>query len=104
MQSGRTRRPREPGAGEGRLRIIESWALVLLWRDRHNKSLPIGFCAGSRVFVCDNLAFRSELLVTRKHTRFGDRRFREAISQAVLDLDSFRRAEVGRIALMRATP
>jgi hypothetical protein len=27
MQSGHTRRPREPGAGKGGLRIIENWAL-----------------------------------------------------------------------------
>src|SRR4051812_30621573 len=54
----------------------------------------------ARELACD----RSELLVTRKHTRFGDRRFREAISHAVLELDSFRRGESGRIALMRDTP
>src|SRR3954468_20151647 len=104
MRSGYMRRPREHGAGGGGLRIIGDWALVLLYGCQHNKSLPIGFCAGSRVFVCDNLAFRSELLVTRKHTRFGDRRFREAISHAVLGLDSFRRGEAERIAIMRGTP
>src|SRR4051794_40060146 len=40
-------------------------------RNSVDKSLPLGFVAGSRVFVCDNLAFRSELLVRRKHTRNG---------------------------------
>src|SRR5205823_2581486 len=48
-------------------------------RNSTDKSLPLGFIAGSRVFVCDNLAFRSELLVRRKHTRFGQERFGEAI-------------------------
>src|SRR4051794_39846617 len=102
MRSGHTRRPREPGAGGGGLRIIGDWALLLLCRARHNKSLPIGFCAGSRVFVCDNLAFRSELLVNRKHTRFGEARFAEAISLAVRSLDAFREAEGHRVRLMRA--
>jgi hypothetical protein len=37
-------------------------------RNSTDKSFPIGFCAGSRTFVCDNLAFRSELTITKKHT------------------------------------
>src|SRR4051812_13571056 len=38
-----------------------------------DKSLPMKFVAGSRVFCCDNLALRSDLMapVRRKHTRFG---------------------------------
>lgn len=70
-------------------------------RNSTDKSLPLGFCAGSRVFVCDNLAFRSELLVHRKHTRFGQERFREEIGEAVKSLDQFRRAESERIERMR---
>src|SRR5208282_2491060 len=44
-------------------------------RNSVDKSFPLGFAAGSRVFVCDNLAFRSELLVRRKHTVNGERNF-----------------------------
>jgi hypothetical protein len=70
-------------------------------RNSTDKSLPIGFCAGERVFCCDNLAFRSEIMVTRKHTRFGEDRFREAISKAVQSLHQFREAEVARIQRWR---
>lgn len=70
-------------------------------RNSLDKSLPLGFIAGSRVFVCDNLAFRSELLVRRKHTRFGHARFTEAILQAVQSLDQFRMAESSRIARLK---
>lgn len=66
-----------------------------------NKSIPLGFCAGSRTTVCDNLAFRSELLVRKKHTRFGEQRFAQAIAEAVLRLADFREAEAARIASMR---
>src|SRR5205823_2560781 len=62
-----------------------------------DKSLPLGFCAGNRVFVCDNLCFRSELLVNRKHTRFGQERFAEAICRAVQSLHQFKVAEAARI-------
>jgi hypothetical protein len=66
-------------------------------RNSTDQSFPLGFCAGSRVFVCDNLAFRAELLVSRKHTRFGQERFREAIAQAVGSLGQFQQVESERI-------
>jgi hypothetical protein len=66
-------------------------------RNSTDKSLPLGFVAGARVFVCDNMAFRSELLVTRKHTRNGATRFQEAICQATQSLVQFREVESQRI-------
>lgn len=71
-------------------------------RNSIDKSLPLGFCAGSRVFVCDNLAFRSELLVRRKHTRNGRANFEAEIATAVGSLEPFRMAEAIRIARMRS--
>jgi hypothetical protein len=65
-----------------------------------DKSFPLGFAAGSRVFVCDNLAFSSELLVRRKHTRHGMKAFATAISNAVAGLVSFKVAEEQRIRRM----
>ncbi len=72
-------------------------------RNSFDKSFPLGFCAGSRVFVCDNLAFRSELLVKRKHTRHGERRFANDIAGAVVKLNQFREDEGRRIAAMKVT-
>jgi hypothetical protein len=69
-------------------------------RNSVDKSFPLGFAAGSRVFVCDNLAFRSELLVRRKHTVNGMKAFGTAISGAVASLTSFKEAEAGRIRRM----
>jgi hypothetical protein len=72
-------------------------------RNSVDKTFPLGFCAGNRVFVCDNLAFRSELLVKRKHTRHGEQRFASAIAEAVTGLQSFREEEAKRLrALMEA--
>lgn len=75
-------------------------ALAIGIRNSTDKTFPLGFCAGNRVFVCDNLAFSAELLVKRKHTRFGQERFREAIVEAVTNLDQFRKAETNRINFM----
>jgi Domain of unknown function (DUF932) len=76
-------------------------ALAVGLRNSADKSLPMGFCAGSRVFVCDNLAFRADLLVKRKHTANGQARFSADIAAAVESLASFRDAEAGRIAALQ---
>lgn len=66
-------------------------------RNSMDKSLPIAFCAGTRVFVCDNLAFRSEIVVARKHTKFGQLRYHEAIAKAVGTLPQFQQKEHDRV-------
>lgn len=72
-------------------------------RNSLDKSFPLAMCAGHRVMVCDNLAFSSEIVVNRKHTRFGETRFGEAICKAVQSLGQFQEAESARIAHLEAT-
>lgn len=69
-------------------------------RNSVDKSFPIGMACGSHVFVCDNLAFRAELLVRRKHTLNGLKAFGSAIGAAVASLASFKEAECLRIKSM----
>ena len=49
-------------------------------RSSLDKSISLQWACGSRVFVCDNLAFRSERVIARKHTTHGVERYQEAIS------------------------
>jgi hypothetical protein len=72
-------------------------------RNSCDKTFPMGFVAGNRVFVCDNLAFRSELMVKRKHTTFGRQRFTDAIASAITSLLSFKEVERQRIECFRQT-
>jgi hypothetical protein len=81
--------------------IATGTTLAVGVRNSIDKTFPLGFCAGCRVFVCDNLAFHSELLVARKHTLNGRFRFQEAIALAVNGLEQFREAEAIRIKRMR---
>jgi hypothetical protein len=37
-------------------------------RNSHDKTFPIGVAFGSRVFICDNLAFIGDHVIRRKHT------------------------------------
>jgi hypothetical protein len=83
--------------------LVEGVSLAVGIRNSVDKSFPLGFAAGSRVFVCDNLAFRSELLVRHKHTINGERNFVRAIAGAVTSLQSFREAEAERIRRFVAT-
>jgi hypothetical protein len=44
------------------------WGLAIGLRSSYDRSLSVQLVAGSRVFVCDNLAFHGETTVSRKHT------------------------------------
>lgn len=72
-------------------------------RSSLDKSLPLGWVGGNRTFVCDNLAFRSDLLVRRKHTVNGAARFAEAIALAVRNFAQFRTHEAARIRRFQQT-
>src|SRR5437764_2542808 len=37
-------------------------------RNSHDRSFPVGIGFGSRVFVCDNMAFLADTVIKRKHT------------------------------------
>jgi hypothetical protein len=67
-------------------------------RSSYDKSLSFGLVAGSRVFVCDNLAFSGEITVRRKHTRFGLSDFRSQVQQAIASLPTFAMSESQRIS------
>jgi len=83
--------------------ITHGVSLAVGVRNSVNKTFPMGFCAGNRVFVCDNLSFSSELLVARKHTKNGAERYQEAISHAVKALSGFQEQERKRLELMQET-
>jgi len=63
--------------------VSEGVTLAVGIRNSNDQSFPIGFCCGQRVFVCDNLAFTSEIIVSKKYTRFGQERYLEGLARAV---------------------
>jgi hypothetical protein len=78
-------------------------ALAVGVRNSVDKSLPIGFCCGQHVFVCDNLAFSAHIRVNRRQNRFGGARFSDAIAATVAGLQEFRENEARRIERYRNT-
>lgn len=83
--------------------IVPGVGLAVGVRNSTDKSLPIGFCCGQWVFVCDNLAFSSEVVITKKHTRFGESRFNEGIANTVAGLGQYRATEARRIECFKNT-
>jgi hypothetical protein len=83
--------------------IMPGVGLAVGIRNSTDKSLPIGFCCGQWVFVCDNLGFSSEVVITRKHTRFGESRFNEAIAATISGLGQYQESEAKRIEWLRST-
>lgn len=81
--------------------LSDGVALAVGIRNSTDKSYPLGFCAGGRVFVCSNLSFNAELLVKRKHTRFAVGRWNNEIAGAVQKLPSFTESEGVRIAALK---
>jgi hypothetical protein len=73
-------------------------------RNSNDKTFPIGFCIGNRTFVCDNLAFSSEVVISKRHTRNSENRFREGMASAVGQLSSYQRLEAKRIELLQKKP
>ena len=86
--------------------ISEGVTLALGLRNSIDKSFPYGLAGGTRTFVCDNLALTGdwdELTISRKHTRFGEQRFTEALSNGIRKLGQYREMEERRIEHMRST-
>lgn len=77
--------------------LADGVSLAVGVRNSNDKSFPIGFCVGNRTFVCDNLAFSSEIVISKRHTRFGSDRFREGIATAVRRLADYQQLEAQRI-------
>ncbi|MBW3596834.1 MAG: DUF932 domain-containing protein [Planctomycetes bacterium] len=90
------------GALDLESRILDDVSLAVGIRNSTDKSFPIGFCCGQRVFVCDNLAFTSEIVVAKKHTRFGQERYQEGIACAVHQLAQYQQAQADWIGGLQA--
>lgn len=65
------------------LQARADYNLALGLRNSHDKSFPAALAVGSRVFVCDNLAFSAEVKIARKHTTFIRRDLPGLIGSAI---------------------
>jgi hypothetical protein len=72
-------------------------------RNSHDKSLPIGIAFGSRVFVCDNLAFSADHVIRRKHTVKAKRELPALLADIISPLKQQRIAQNTKLQLYQGT-
>ena len=73
-------------------------------RNSHDKKFPVGIAFGSRVFVCDNLAFIAEHVIKRKHTANAKRDLPGLVGELVEPLAEQRRAQQLTFERYKGTP
>lgn len=73
-------------------------------RNSHDKTFPIGISFGSRVFVCDNLAFQGDTVIKRRHTVNAKRDLPAIVAGIVEPLRQAREAQHQVIELYQHTP
>ncbi len=78
------------------------YGFVVGIRNSHDQSFPAALCVGSSVFCCDNLAFSSEVVLSRRHTRFIIRDLPQLVERAVGQLGALRFDQDRRIAAYQA--
>lgn len=79
------------------------YALTVGFRNSHDKSFAASVCCGSRVFVCDNLAFAGEVTITSKHTKHLRKRLNRLVCEAVEKLTQKRLLIERRISIYKQT-
>lgn len=72
-------------------------------RNSHDKHFPIGISFGSRVFVCDNLAFSGDHVIKRKHTANAKRDLPGLVAEVVEPLRDQRVHQAQTFDRYRAT-
>lgn len=78
------------------------YAATVGLRNSHDRRFPAAMALGSRVFVCDNLAFSSEVVIKTRHTAKILERLPGVISEGVTKLIDFRQEQDKRISLYKS--
>ena len=72
-------------------------------RNSHDKKFPIGISFGSRVFVCDNLAFNGDHVIRRRHTQNARRDLPGLVAEVVAPLQAHRQRQHTTYQAYRST-
>jgi len=72
-------------------------------RNSHDRSFPVGIGFGSRVFVCDNMAFMADHVIKRKHTANLKRDLPGIVGELIEPLAVHREAQAKTLTRYRQT-
>lgn len=80
----------------------DDYSPVVGFRNAHDKMFSQAICCGSSVFVCDNLAFSSEIQFRRRHTPNIERDLPGIVDEALSRLDAAQTFQARRIENYKA--
>ena len=72
-------------------------------RNSHDKSFPVGVGFGSRVFVCDNMAFSADTVIKRRHTANLKRELPGIVGELIEPLAQHREAQALKLSHYKLT-
>lgn len=72
-------------------------------RNSHDKRFPIGISFGSKVFVCDNLAFNGDQVIRRKHTKNAKFALPSLVAEVVKPLQTQRKQQAQLFSAYKTT-
>jgi hypothetical protein len=81
----------------------DDFGLMVGLRGIYDQTLPRGLAVGSRVFVCDNLAFSGEVTIKTKQTTYIGQRLPRLIAQAVDRIPALALAQSAKFDAYRNT-
>ena len=67
----------------------DEWGTIVGLRNSHDKRFPAALAMGSALFICDNLAFQGQVVLSRKHTTNIMRDLPQVTNRAIGRLASF---------------
>ena len=95
-----------PGTFFGLLELVgdrDDFGLMVGLRGSYNQRLPRGIAVGSRVFVCDNLAFNGEITISTKQTLNVADRLPGLMKDAVARIPQMAEAQESMFEMLRST-
>jgi hypothetical protein len=81
----------------------DDFGLMVGLRGSYDQTLPRGLAVGSRVFVCDNLAFSGDVTIKTKQTTYIGQRLPRLIAQAVDRIPALASAQSAKFDAYRNT-
>lgn len=79
------------------------YSLICGLRNAHDKASAAKWALGSRVFVCDNMAFSGEVVLGRKHTSHILRDLPRMVQESLVELPTLRKNQESRIEAYKST-
>lgn len=81
----------------------DGYGLMVGLRGSYDQTLPRGLAVGSRVFVCDNLAFSGEIEISTKQTTYVGQRLPAMLARAVDQIPAMAQHQARRFDAYRNT-